>query len=211
MKTFATEYLNVLKGELEGLNLTRIISEEDFFIKQIIDSIEPLNHCREFKKSLESKLPLIDIGFGGGFPLLPLAKVYPDKTFLGFEARKKKVEAVTLIADRLNLTNIKTYHQRLEDVFFDMPCILTFKAVSEISNLLPLIAGDQTVWAYFYKGPRCDEKEKITDQMPGWKKISDLEYRLEKTNGRRILGFKGVTVPRGTKSNKPLVKLSNLI
>jgi 16S rRNA (guanine527-N7)-methyltransferase len=211
MKSFANQYLEILNGELKGLNLTRITSEEDFFVKQIVDSIEPLNQCPQFKKSLECQLPLIDVGFGGGFPLLPLAKLYPDKTFIGLEARKKKAEAVMLIAERLNIKNVQTYHQRLEEVEFDRPSILTFKAVSDIEKLLPMICGQEIQRAYFYKGPKCDDKENFRNKMNGWTKFSDKEYELEKTNGRRVLGFKGVSVPRGTNLNKPLVKLSNLI
>lgn len=211
MKSFAEKYLEVLNGELKGLNLTRITSPEDFYIKQIIDSIEPLNQCPDFKRSLESKQPLVDVGFGGGFPLLPLAKLYPNKIFIGLEARKKKVEAVKLISQKLNITNVKIYHQRLEEVEFDIPAVLTFKAVSDISILLPMICGHEQQRAYFYKGPKCEEKENIKAKILNWKKFSDHEYRLNTTNERRLLGFKGVTVPRGTNSNKPLVKLSNLI
>ncbi|MBT7611483.1 MAG: hypothetical protein HN576_17110 [Bacteriovoracaceae bacterium] len=211
MRTFAHKYLEILNGEFKGLNLTRITSLDEFYLKQIIDSIEPLNKCVNFKKSLESDLPLIDIGFGGGFPLLPLAKLYPDKIFLGFEARKKKALAVKLIAEKLDIKNVKTYHQRLEEVDFDIPAILTFKAVADIDKLLPMICGKKIQRAYFYKGPRCDEKENIKAKIAGWKKFSDQEYIVKKTNGRRVLGFKGVTVPRGTKLNKPLVKLSKLI
>ena len=211
MKIFAENYLALLNGELKGLNLTRIINPEEFFVKQILDSIMPLKLCKQFKRSLDSNLPLIDVGFGGGFPLLPLAKLYPEKLFIGFEARKKKADAVELVTERLNINNVKIYHQRLEDVEFDIPAILTFKAVGDIKQLLQMICGIKQQWAYFYKGPRCDEKEDIKDKMLDWKKVSDLEYKLDKTNGRRLLGFKGVTVPRGTKSNKSLVKLSKLV
>ena len=41
MRKLAQDYLAILKGELAGLNLTRILDEEDFYNKQIVDSLIP--------------------------------------------------------------------------------------------------------------------------------------------------------------------------
>ncbi len=211
MKPFAREYLSILKNELKGLNLTRIEDFDDFFIKQILDSVLPADLFKEFKKDLEGKRPLVDVGFGGGFPLLPLAKKFPGKRFIGFEARKKKVEAVQLIARKLNINNITVYHQRVENIYFDKEVILTFKAVASITKVLTLISGSKKQKAYFYKGPNIKEKEDLAEIPQGWNKFLDKKYELEGTDGRSFLGFKGAIVPRGTNSEKQLVNLSKLL
>ena len=210
MKKFTREYLKILNGPLKGLNLTRIDSFDDLYTKQVKDSLEPVNICPEFLNLIKSKMPLVDIGFGGGFPLLPLAYNNPEKICIGLEARKKKSEAVNLIAKELKLNNVKTFHYRVEDVDFDTTCLITLKAVGDISDFLNLISGQAKQFVFFYKGPLLEKKESMKWPV-GWKKIIDQKYELEGTEGRRILGFEGVTVPRGTNSNKQLVKVSNLV
>ena len=94
MKEFAESYLNFLKTELGGLNLTRIDDFNDFYNKQIIDSLVPLQNSKVFAGSINSNKNVIDIGFGGGFPLIPLAHKLSDVNFIGLEARAKKAMAV---------------------------------------------------------------------------------------------------------------------
>lgn len=48
MKKFAEDYLNLLKGEFSGINLTRISTEEEFYNKQIIDSVCHLKKVNYF-------------------------------------------------------------------------------------------------------------------------------------------------------------------
>ena len=62
---------------------------------------------------IESKGVFIDVGFGGGFPLLPLAKYLPHIQFYGVETRNKKVRVVSEIAAKLGLNNIKFLHSRI--------------------------------------------------------------------------------------------------
>ena len=211
MEEFAQKYLNILQGPLKGLNLTRIVEFNDFLLKQVVDSILPLDHCLEFGESLEKNKLLVDVGFGGGFPLLPLAYKFPQYNFIGLEARRKKADAVNLIAEDMGLNNIKAYHQRLEEVWFDLPCTITFKAVGNMADLLPKISGDKNQKVFFYKGPLLNDKENLQDIGSEWELISDVNYPLPGTEGRRFLGFKGVSVPRGTKYNKQLVKVSKLV
>ena len=66
MKNFSQKYLDLLTGEFAGINLTRIESPDEFFNKQIMDSVLPETHSEIFKKALEKTGLLIDIGFGGG-------------------------------------------------------------------------------------------------------------------------------------------------
>lgn len=211
MEEFATHYLELLQGPLKGLNLTRIVEFNEFLNKQVIDSILPLDHSPEFVQSLNETKTLVDVGFGGGFPLLPLAQKFPEYNFVGIEARRKKADAVNMIAKELGLNNVQAHHRRLEDVWFDLPCTITFKAVGDMSDFLPKICGDHDQNVFFYKGPLLNEKENLDEISSDWELICDVNYPLEGTEGRRFLGFKGVSVPRGTKKIKQLVKVSKLV
>lgn len=213
MEEFAKKYLDILNGELKGLNLTRVNCFDDFYQKQIIDSVLPSTESEIFKDIIGHHEVILDVGFGGGFPILPLAKMFPDKKFIGFEARKKKSDAVNLIAEKLGLENVKTYHQRLEDVIFDKKCLVTFKAVSTIKNLLKMIniKKNISITTMFYKGPNLFELENMEDLPENWESIGFEDFELEGTEGRTLAYFQNIDVPRGTNLNKQLVRVSRFI
>jgi 16S rRNA (guanine527-N7)-methyltransferase len=213
MKEFAIKYHELLTGEYKGINLTRITSFDDFYQKQIVDSVLPLTESKVFKESIETNKAVVDVGFGGGFPILPLAHLYPDKKFVGFEARAKKAKVVQEIAQKLGLKNVKCYHHRIETVNIDVPCVITFKAVGTIEEFLPKIKYRELVSVFFYKGPSFYELEELESVVKKWKIIEEMFYDLEGTDGRTLIGLQNKTVPRGTlkKEIKDLVNLSQLI
>lgn len=209
MKDFSTNLLNLLNGKFASLNLTRINDEEEFYQKQIVDSILPTEHFPEFDEGLRKYQLHLDIGFGGGFPLLPLAKLYPETMFLGFEARRKKADAVREMAADLGLKNVKTFHHRIEDVLIDLPCTISFKAVGKIQEYLKKINSDSPIEVYFYKGPNVHELESVKEKLGSFRKTLDSPYNLQGTDGRTFISYEAANVPRGTK--KELVKVTELI
>ncbi len=208
MRDFSDKLLDLLNNKYGSLNLTRINEAEEFFQKQVLDSMLPCDLFESYSANIEKGLHL-DIGFGGGFPLLPLANRFAETKFLGFEARRKKADAVRDIAEDLALVNIKTFHHRIEDILIDRPCSISFKAVGKISDYLKKINSNHKVTVYFYKGPNVKELESVPEKIESFRKILDEEYELPGTNGRSFIAYEGRSVPRGTK--KALVKLSELI
>jgi len=57
----------------------------------------------------------IDVGTGGGFPLIPLAILFPDSTFHGIDGIGKKITAVKGVIEGLGLTNCTAEQVRSED------------------------------------------------------------------------------------------------
>lgn len=202
IQEFSKKYLELLTGEFAGINLTRIESPEEFFQKQIRDSVLPESESEIFKNCLEKTKILVDVGFGGGFPILPLAFTNPDKKFYGLDARAKKAQAVSAIADRLGLKNVKLMHQRLEEVIFNRDVVITFKAVGKVCDLLPLIKTNNRVYVFFYKGPNFYELEDIEPMMKDWEVIEEITYDVPGTDGRLLIGFTNKHVLRGTKTTK---------
>jgi 16S rRNA (guanine527-N7)-methyltransferase len=210
MKNFSNEYLELLRGEFAGINLTRIEDPEEFYNKQILDSLFPLNESKVFKNKILEAGILVDIGFGGGFPILPLAKNLPKIKFFGFDARSKKVEVVKLIAEKLRLNNVKLAHARVEDILFDKPVVITLKAVGKISDFLPLIKTTEKILVCFYKGPKIYELEELDSIEKSWELVEEIAYDLNGTEGRTFLCFRNKNVLRGTINNK-LIKFSGLL
>jgi 16S rRNA (guanine527-N7)-methyltransferase len=214
MSSFTEKYLSLLERDYSGLNLTRITDKKEFEAKQYLDSLEPSVQCPEFLASIQSSKVCIDVGFGGGFPLLVLAQAYPQQKFIGFEARSKKVKAVNEIAAKMEIFNVKCFHQRLESVLFDVPSCVTFKAVGKIPEYLKMFHVEQStkVQVFFYKGPGVEEQEKLyTVDTKRWVKLGHWKIEIPNTQARYLIGYEAQNVPRGTIKDKELVKLSSLI
>ena len=57
---------------------------------------------------------IVDVGTGAGFPGIPLAIAYPERTFLLMDATRKKLGFVDHIVQKLELANVTTLHARAE-------------------------------------------------------------------------------------------------
>lgn len=213
MKEFSKKYLSILKNELKGINLTRILDEEDFYHKQVLDSTLPFENSSFILEELKKKKVLIDVGFGGGFPLIPLSHKFPHIKFLGFESKNKKVEAVRKISELLSLKNVKVYHKRIEEVLIDVEVILTFKAVGEVNKMLKSLRANKSILVCFYKGPHFLEKEGKKGLPSGWTLVEEKKVDIPGTEGRTFLIYKNTDVPCGTnpKNKITLVKLSQFL
>lgn len=212
MLDFSIRYLHVLKTKLAGLNLTNILDPDEFYHKQILDSINPYLQSELFKSHVQKRGVVVDVGFGGGFPILPLAKLLPDVKFVGVESKRKKVDAVKLIAEELGLTNVKLVHSRLEDFLFDVPATITFKAVGTAKDYLPAIHHTTNdVSVFLYKGPNFMELEAkdLPSLSKDWKLLENQEISVPGTQQRFLVSFQSINVPRGTA--KTLVKLSDFL
>jgi 16S rRNA (guanine527-N7)-methyltransferase len=221
MLDFSIRYLQILNTKLSGLNLTKILDPDEFYNKQILDSVNPYLQSEVFKNHVQSKRLIVDVGFGGGFPILPLAKLLPEIKFIGIESKNKKVEAVRLIANELGINNVTLVHSRLEDILFDLPSVITFKAVGTAIDYLPSINHQGNELAVFlYKGPSFMELEgaSLKKLERDWKFIENQEINVPGTEKRFLVSFVSQNVPRGTKVQnvatkvtKNLVKLSDFI
>ncbi|MCB9060546.1 MAG: class I SAM-dependent methyltransferase [Halobacteriovoraceae bacterium] len=209
LEEFSLDYLNILKTDFSGINLTRILDDNEFYNKQILDSIAPFEQIKMFKDELCNSEVCIDIGFGGGFPLLPLALINPHKKFLGLEARNKKSLAVQKIANLLKITNVKTFHQRVESIEFDSEAFITLKAVGKTQDFLPKINCTKRVIVAFYKGPSFEQEDEINNIPKGWKFLGAKPVFVMNEITRYILFFE--FVPHGTNSKKILKKISTLL
>ncbi len=212
MRNFSNSYNNFLfEGPLRGINLTSIRDPEEFYFKQILDSILPFEKSKIIAELIsKEEYAVVDIGFGGGFPIIPLAFKYSTLKFYGIESKNKKVVAVNQIVGHFKLQNVKLFYQRFENIHFNKKLIVISKGVGKIEEILSNISADKEVYLFFYKGPNLDELENVENILNRWEIIEDFSLEIEGTKGRRFIGFKKKDVPRGT-SKKNLVKFSELI
>ncbi len=193
---FCSKYLDLINNKYSGINLTRITELEDFKIKQYEDSVSIISLI---KQDIEKAKRIIDIGFGGGFPILPLANELPTKTFLGLESRNKKVKTVGEISRELGINNTEFIHSRFEEYKYTNGDLVVTKAMGSIVNILNALDTRKEIKVIFYKGPKYFTQEQpiLKTISKKWKKIILEKYSLSNGDERVIVGYKNV--PRGTK------------
>ena len=124
---------NTLVETNKTMNLTRITEKEDVYLKHFYDS---LTLAKVY--DLSKVNTLCDIGTGAGFPGLVLKIFYPNLEITLVDSLLKRVKYLNNLIDKLQLTGIKAYHNRAEDLIkenkkFD---IVTARAVSALPKLL---------------------------------------------------------------------------
>lgn len=146
------------------MNLTRITEKEDVYLKHFYDS---LTLAKVY--DLSKVNTLCDIGTGAGFPGLVLKIFYPNLEITLVDSLLKRVKYLNNLIDKLQLTGIKAYHNRAEDLISDGKKfdIVTARAVSALPKLLlwtmPLVNKNGSFLAM--KGNVKEELELSKDIM----------------------------------------------
>ena len=66
--------------------------------------------------SLPQGSRFLDLGTGGGFPLLVLAICFPDHAFVGIDSTRKKIDAVGRMAKTMEIQNVELLSGRAEEL-----------------------------------------------------------------------------------------------
>jgi 16S rRNA (guanine527-N7)-methyltransferase len=131
------ELQKVFLEENAKLNLSAIREPEAVWIGNISDSLVAL----DLDAFAGSDLKILDIGTGGGFPLLPLAICKADCQFVGMDSTQKKLDAIQRMVDVLELRNVRMLSGRCEEKgreaqHRDSYDIVTARAVAPLNVLL---------------------------------------------------------------------------
>ena len=101
-------------GWNEKINITAIKDPAEFMEKNVIDS---LTLCGA--PQLDAAVHVLDLGTGGGYPGLPLAMAYPEKSFVLVDSVGKKLKVIDAICGELEIANVSTVHARAEELAFN--------------------------------------------------------------------------------------------
>lgn len=154
------DLINIFLEKNNQLNLSAIRDHDWVMTKHIFDSIE-LNKFFE----LEKWKKVCDIGTGWGFPLLPLAITNLEVDFTGIDARRKKVDAVNEMIEKLGLKNAKCERSRIED-FNEQFDYITARAVWYADKIIPRSYDLLKKWWCFIFYKQHDEGElKVLEEM----------------------------------------------
>lgn len=132
---------DVFLEENTKLNLSALRNEDAVWIGNILDSVVAMD-LDIFK---QEDINILDIGTGGGFPLLPLAICKPNSTLHGMDSTQKKLDAIGRMADSLGLRNVRLIHGRAEELAHepehrDKYDLVTARALAPLNVLIEYCA-----------------------------------------------------------------------
>ena len=124
------QFYNLLIEWNEKINLTRITSKEEVYLKHFYDSLTISKVI-----NLKNSKTLCDVGTGAGFPGIVLKIVYTNLKITLVDALQKRVNYLNTIIKELNLDGITAIHARGEDLK-EKYDVVTARAVANIEKLL---------------------------------------------------------------------------
>ncbi|MCD7962475.1 MAG: 16S rRNA (guanine(527)-N(7))-methyltransferase RsmG [Rikenellaceae bacterium] len=110
-----------------------LISRKDIdqlYIKHILHSLA-IAKVMEFRPGTR----VLDVGTGGGFPGIPLAVMFPEAEFTLVDSIGKKINVVSDVAEKLELSNVKTINARAEDLPGNFDFVVS-RAVTEMPKFI---------------------------------------------------------------------------
>ena len=183
------KYYKLLVEWNEKINLTRIIQEDEVYLKHFYDSLT-LNKAIDLKESLS----LCDVGTGAGFPGIVLKIVFPNLSITLVDSLLKRINFLNLVIKELDLDDINAIHTRCEDYArihreeFD---VVTSRAVANLTTLSELCIPMVKEHGYFIP-MKANAMEEIKEASDILKKLDSsieniYEFDLPMENSHRTI------------------------
>ena len=163
-------YYKLLVEWNKKINLTRIIEEEEVYLKHFYDSLT-INKVIDLNKVKT----MCDVGTGAGFPGIVIKIIFPNIKTTLIDSLQKRVNYLNEVIKELKLNDIKAIHVRGEDYkeTFDL---VTSRAVANIEKLVKytmhLVKKDGT-----FIGMKGNIEEELTQNV---RKELEKKYIIEK-------------------------------
>ena len=192
-------------SELINSSLHNLVSKSEEIKFHIDDSITVFKDNNLLSKGNK----VIDIGSGGGFPVIPLSIVFPEVNFCAVESNKKKTDFLTDCKNNLVLENLTVIRTRAEEYRtgnhpgpFDIAVCRAFshlRALIEVS--LPVLKKNGRLMAFKSLTQYENELEESQDLLKkiGGRLSKVLYYNLMKNDAL----FKGVLIIIDKKFSTP--------
>ena len=177
-KQYYENYIAAFLHENSKVNLISKNDEKFIWEKHIFDSLA----IEKFFEKYQEPTNILDIGTGGGFPAVPIAITYPKINVFAIDSIRKKINAVNNIKNELNIENLTTICDRIENINekFD---VVTSRAVASLDKICELALPKLENGGYFVAFKSRKTEEEIISAQKILKKynseiIDIIEYTL---------------------------------
>lgn len=194
-KNLFENYIKIFLEENQKLNLISKNDEKLLWEKHICDSLAIEKFFEQYKISPIAKT-LLDFGTGGGFPSVPITIRYPDLKVTALDSIRKKINAIEEIKSKLQLTNLTTICDRVENIS-EKYDIITSRAVASMDKLIPYAIPRLKPEGFFIAYKSVKAKEELDNAKKAMEKykaklIDIIEYDLplEENHTRNLVIIK---------------------
>lgn len=166
------KFYQILIKENKKINLTRIVEEEDVYLKHFYDSLTITKEV-----DLTKVNTLCDVGTGAGFPGIVLKIVFPNLKITLIDSLQKRVNYLNETIKKLRLEDITAIHTRSEN-HKEQYDLVTARAVANLEKLITwcmhLVKKDGTFVAM---KANVDKELNINDKV-----FNKYKCKIEKVN-----------------------------
>ena len=186
-----TKYKEIFLKENSLLNLISKNDEKYLYEKHIYDSLSIKLFIEKYKIK---NAKILDIGCGGGFPCVPIAIEYPQFKIIGIDSIRKKINSINKIKEQLDLKNLTTICDRVENLKDENFDIITSRAVADLSKIceyaLPILK--QKGFFIAYKSKKTEDEIKNSQKIlkkynATIKEIISYQLPLEEVYERNLI------------------------
>lgn len=171
-------YLALLIKWNKAYNLTAVRDPDEMVSRHLLDSLSVLSFVAE------SGQTWLDVGSGGGMPGVPLAIMFPDRSFTLLDSNGKKTRFLTQVKLELKLANLEVVHSRVEQFqpaeAFDGITSRAFSSLEDFASWTRHLGNTQTRWLAM-KGVQPDDE---LQRLPA-------DFRLDACHVLKVPGCQG--------------------
>ena len=171
-------YLALLIKWNKAYNLTAVRDPDEMVSRHLLDSLSVVSFVAE------SGQTWLDVGSGGGMPGVPLAIMFPGRSFTLLDSNGKKTRFLTQVKLELKLANLEVVHSRVEQFqpaeAFDGITSRAFSSLEDFASWTRHLGNPQTRWLAM-KGVQLDDE---LQRLPA-------DFRLDACHVLKVPGCQG--------------------
>jgi len=171
-------YLALLIKWNKAYNLTAVRDPDEMVSRHLLDSLSVVSFVAE------SGQTWLDVGSGGGMPGVPLAIMFPDRSFTLLDSNGKKTRFLTQVKLELKLANLEVVHSRVEQFqpaeAFNGITSRAFSSLEDFASWTRHLGNTQTRWLAM-KGVQPDDE---LQRLPA-------DFRLDACHVLKVPGCQG--------------------
>ena len=173
------QYVELLHKWNKAYNLTSVRDPQEMLVKHIMDSLM-------VGEVLQGE-HFIDVGTGPGLPGIPLAILYPEKSFVLLDSLGKRITFLRQVVFQLKLTNVKPVKSRVEqyqaDIPFDGVLSRAFSSLNDMVTWCSHLTTEQKGKFFALKGQY--PVDELADLPENIELVSSHEIKVPELIGER--------------------------